>query len=81
MQYTYIPKGVCAKKIIFDIKDGIIKNVVFLGGCNGNAQGLSKLLEGQNANEIMKKLKGIDCGGRGTSCPAQFAEALKEILE
>ncbi|MBQ5321501.1 MAG: TIGR03905 family TSCPD domain-containing protein [Oscillospiraceae bacterium] len=81
MKYTYAPKGVCSREIILDVDDnGTVADVKFIGGCNGNLQGISALVKGQNAKEIIEKLKDIDCRGRGTSCPAQLALALKEIV-
>lgn len=77
--YTYIPEGVCSKEITFEIKDGKIFNVTFLGGCNGNLQGISRLVEGMPLKEAIKRLENIDCGGRGTSCPDQFSKALKSL--
>jgi len=79
-QFTYTPRGVCSAKIDFEIEDGIVRNVRFTRGCNGNTQGISRLVEGMSAKEIIKKLKGTDCGGRGTSCPDQLAKALEEAL-
>lgn len=78
--YTYTPRGVCSVKINFDIDNGIIKNVFFTGGCNGNTQGVAKLAEGMSAQEVLKRLKGTDCGGRGTSCPDQLAKAIELAL-
>lgn len=81
MKYTYSPKGVCSREIMLDIDEGgIINDVKFVGGCHGNLQGISALVKGQDAKEVIEKLKNIDCRGRGTSCPAQLAMALKEIL-
>ncbi len=80
MTYTYKPKGVCSAKITFDIEDGIVKSVEFLGGCSGNTQGLSKLCEGRSAEELIKALEGIKCGFKSTSCPDQLACALKEAV-
>lgn len=80
MTYTYIPKGVCSRKITVELEDEIIKKVTFLGGCSGNTQGVSALCVGMNANDAIKRLKGIDCRGRGTSCPDQLADALEEAL-
>ena len=76
---TYIPTGVCSSRINIDIDDGIIKNVEFVGGCPGNTVGISKLCVGRNVEEVLKILSGIDCRGRGTSCPDQLARALKSI--
>lgn len=78
--YHYIPEGVCSKEISFDIKDGKITNVTFTGGCNGNLQGISRLVEGMDVKEAVKKLSGIRCGNKDTSCPDQFSKALKSVL-
>lgn len=80
MQYTYIPSGVCSRMIMVEIEDDIITNCQFMGGCSGNTQGIAKLVIGMDANEAIDKLKGIDCGGRGTSCPDQLATALDEAI-
>lgn len=77
---TYITNGVCSKQITFEIDNGIVKNVKFLGGCNGNAQGIESLVEGMKAEEVIKRLKGIKCGFRNTSCPDQLARAIEENL-
>lgn len=77
--YSYTPKGVCSRNISFDIKDNKVTNLSFLGGCNGNLQGLSKLAEGMDVDDVISKLSGINCGGKGTSCPDQLAHALMEI--
>ena len=74
----YKTRGVCSREVSFDIENNIIKNVVFTGGCNGNTQGVSRLIEGMNIDEAISRIDGIDCGGRGTSCPDQLARALKE---
>lgn len=79
--YSFTPRGVCARVINFDIEDGRLKNVSFIGGCNGNTQGISKLCEGMTAEEVVSRLKGINCGGRGTSCPDQLTHALELALE
>lgn len=78
--YSYATRGVCATKIDFDIVDNKVTNVRFLGGCNGNLQGLSSLIEGMNVNEAIKKLKGIHCKEKPTSCPDQLSKALEEAL-
>ena len=78
---TYKTKGVCSQKIDFEIVDNKVTNVQFLGGCNGNTQGVAKLVEGMDANEAISRLEGIQCGFRGTSCPDQLAQALKQALE
>lgn len=78
--YTYQTKGVCSQKIQFDIQDGKVRNIKFIGGCHGNTQGVAKLAEGMDAQEVIAKLEGINCNGRGTSCPDQLARALKSAL-
>lgn len=75
---TYVTRGVCAKKITFDLEGDIIKNVEFFSGCSGNLQGVSRLIEGMPLDEAIGKLKGIKCGARDTSCPDQLARALEE---
>ena len=63
----------------FEIEDGIVRNVRFLGGCNGNLQGIGKLVEGMKIEDVIEKLEGLNCNGKGTSCPDQLAQALKEV--
>ena len=77
--YTYIPKGVCSSQIDFDIENNKLKNASFVGGCNGNLKGICSLVEGMDIDSIIEKLRGIDCRGKGTSCPDQLAKALEEI--
>ena len=79
--YTYKPTGVCAKEINFDLVDGKVHNVSFVGGCNGNLKGICSLIEGQDANEVIKRLEGIQCGFKSTSCPDQLAQALKQTAQ
>lgn len=81
MTYTYIPRGVCSRKIQVEIENGIISDVKFTGGCNGNTQGISSLVKGMSVEDAISRMKGIDCGGRGTSCPDQLAKALEEASE
>ena len=81
MVHEYYPKGVCAMRMTIEVDDGIIKSVKFLGGCAGNTQGVSVLVQGMHIDEAIKRLKGIDCRGKGTSCPDQLAIALEEIKE
>ena len=76
----YIPTGVCSKEISFYIVDGKLKNVEFVKGCPGNAQGVSKLVEGIDARDVVKRLKGIKCQN-GTSCPDQLALAIENSLK
>lgn len=77
---TYATKGVCSRKIDIDVRDGVIVKVAFLGGCSGNTQGLCALLEGMTVEDAIKRLEGIKCGPRPTSCPDQLANALKEYI-
>ena len=81
MVYEINPVGVCAIKIDVKIDNGIIEDVKFLGGCAGNTLGISSLLVGMKVEDAIKKLKGIDCRGKGTSCPDQLAIGLEKILE
>lgn len=81
MVYSYEPKGVCSMKMNIEVENNIIKSVEIIGGCAGNTQGVSVLVAGMNIDEAIKRLKGIDCRGRGTSCPDQLAIALEQIKE
>jgi len=76
----YRTKGTCSQEIEFDIEDGQVKNVQFYGGCNGNLQGISRLVEGMDVQECIEKLKGIRCGFKNTSCPDQLAKALEKAV-
>ena len=80
MRHKFTPSGVCSDEIQFDIENGKLGNVVFTGGCDGNLQAISKLTDGMDAKEVVAIFKGIDCDGRGTSCPDQFAIAIEEAL-
>ena len=73
---TYRTKGTCSREIQFDVEDGVLKDVRFIGGCDGNLQGISNLAKGMKVEEVIERLKGIDCGGKGTSCPDQLSKAL-----
>ena len=81
MKYTYIPNGVCSRIIELEIEDDVIQDCRFIGGCNGNFQGIGKLVQGMDINDAIERLEGIDCGGRGTSCPDQLACALRAAQE
>ena len=78
MEYRYITKGVCSNEMIFQIEENIIKSLEIVGGCPGNTVGISKLVENRDIDEIINLLKDIPCSNKGTSCPDQVAEALKE---
>lgn len=80
MQYEYKTKGTCSQKIFFEIENGIVKNVQFLGGCNGNLKGIAALVEGMPVEAVITRVEGIKCGMKTTSCPDQLAQALKEAL-
>lgn len=81
MEYIYKPHGVCSMQIKFEIDSNhIVKNIKFSGGCNGNTQGVAKLASGRKAEEVISLLEGINCGGKGTSCPDQLAKALREAI-
>ncbi|MBN1468212.1 MAG: TIGR03905 family TSCPD domain-containing protein [Fusobacteriaceae bacterium] len=77
---TFKTSGVCAKEIIFSIENGIINNVQFIGGCNGNLKGISNLIKGLDVHTVIEKLEGTKCGPRNTSCPDQLAKALKQYI-
>ena len=79
MTYTYKTKGTCSSNIELEVEDGIVKDIAFWGGCNGNLQGLSRLVAGMPVNEVISRLEGIRCGGRPTSCPDQLCKALHEM--
>lgn len=79
MQYSYKTQGVCAREINFKVDDGKLTDIEFIGGCNGNLKGISKLCEGKSPCEVSNTLCGIDCGSRGTSCPDQLAKAIESF--
>ena len=81
MQFEYKTKGTCSQMIYFDIEDNKLHNVEFLGGCNGNLKGIGSLVEGMDVDWVIKKLEGITCGSKPTSCPDQLATALKQAKE
>lgn len=78
MQYSYKTKGTCSQMINFEVVDGKVTNVQFLGGCNGNLKGIAALVEGMPVDEVISRVEGIKCGMKATSCPDQLAKALKE---
>ena len=81
MTYTYMPKGVCSRKMTVELDGEIIKNVKVEGGCNGNLQGISSLVVGMNARDAIARMRGIRCGFKSTSCPDQLSLALEEALK
>ncbi len=80
MNVNFTPKGVCARNMNFDIEDGVIRNLKVTGGCNGNLKGIASLVEGMKIEDVVSKLEGIDCNGKGTSCPDQLAKAVRAYL-
>lgn len=80
MIIEYDPKGVCARHFTIDVEDGIIRSARTIGGCPGNSVAVTRLLEGMTVEEAIKRLDGIRCGGKPTSCPDQIAQALKQCL-
>jgi len=79
--YTYTTKGTCSRQIQFDIVNNKVTQVRFVGGCNGNTQGVAALVEGMDAEEVIRRLEHINCNGRGTSCPDQLARAIRQVLK
>lgn len=79
MEYVYKTQGTCSTSIELNVEDGVVKEVVFQGGCNGNLQGISRLVKGMKVADVITKLEGVRCGGRPTSCPDQLCRALHEI--
>lgn len=75
---VYQTHGTCSRAIEYEVQDGIVKSVKFVGGCSGNTQGIAKLVEGMKVEDVIEKLKGVRCGMRPTSCPDQLAKALSE---
>ena len=79
MQYEYKTKGTCSQRIFFEVEEGKVKNVQFVGGCNGNLKGIAALVEGMDVADVITRVEGIRCGMKATSCPDQLAKALKEV--
>ena len=77
---VYKTHGVCSSAIEFEVKDGKVTGVRFVGGCSGNTQGVARLVEGMDVHEAISRLEGIKCGFKPTSCPDQLAKALKQAL-
>lgn len=75
---SYNTSGTCARKIEIDLENGIVADVKFIGGCSGNTQGVAALVKGMSVDEAIKRLEGIRCGFKSTSCPDQLAQALKK---
>lgn len=79
MEYRFNPEGVCSSEMIINVENGIVESVKIIGGCPGNSLGVASLVKGMKIDEAIKRLKGIDCRGKGTSCPDQLSRALEEI--
>jgi uncharacterized protein (TIGR03905 family) len=79
MKHTYTTQGTCSKEIIVDVEDGVLRDVEFYGGCNGNLQGITSLVRGMKVDDVLARLEGIRCGYRNTSCPDQLCKALREV--
>lgn len=80
MQYVYTTKGTCSRQIIVELEDGVVQSVQFVGGCNGNTKGISSLVAGMKAEDVIRRCQGITCGMKPTSCPDQLARALQEAM-
>ena len=80
MTIDYKTKGVCSKQMLIEVEDGVVQDVQIIGGCHGNLQGISALVKGMKAEDVIARLKGICCGPKATSCPDQLAQALKQAL-
>ncbi len=78
---TYRVNGVCARAVSFDVEDGKVRNIRFDGGCSGNTQGVGLLADGMDVEEVIRRLKGVRCGFKPTSCPDQLAKALEQYQE
>lgn len=81
MKFSYRPKGVCSQNMEIEIEDGKIKSLEVMGGCSGNLQGISRLVQGMDVDDVITRLEGVRCGFKNTSCPDQLAKALKECRE
>ena len=81
MNYKFRNSGVCSSMVEFDLNDGIVSNVKYTGGCNGNLKGIAAMAEGMKAEDVIKRLEGIKCGFKNTSCPDQLAKALRAALD
>lgn len=80
MEYTYRTNGTCSRQISFELDNGIVKNVHFMGGCDGNLKGIGAIVDGMKAEDVIERFSGIRCGFKSTSCPDQLARALKEAI-
>ena len=81
MKITYIPKVVCSRQINIEVEDGVVQDVQYIGGCNGNLKGIGSLVKGMKVEDVIERLENIHCGMKNTSCPDQLAQALKENFQ
>ena len=81
MKITYIPKGVCSRQINIEVEDGVVQDVQYIGGCNGNLKVIGSLVKGMKVEDVIERLENIHCGMKNTSCPDQLAQALKENFQ
>ena len=81
MTIEYTPRGTCSRRMTVDVEDGVIRRVRVEGGCSGNLQGIARLVEGMDVDEAIRRMEGIRCGFKATSCPDQLAQALKQYHE
>ena len=81
MKITYIPKGVCSRQINIEVEDGVVQDVQYIGGCNGNLKGIGSLVKGMKVEDVIERLENIHCGMKNTSCPDQLALALLEYKD
>lgn len=81
MHFTYRTRGTCSQQILFDVDGKTVRNIEFIGGCNGNLQGIGRLVEGMPVDEVISRLRGIRCGYKPTSCPDQLATALEQATK
>ncbi|MCI8651856.1 MAG: TIGR03905 family TSCPD domain-containing protein [Oscillospiraceae bacterium] len=80
MTINYQPQGVCSRQMIIEVEEGMVTSLQVIGGCHGNLQGISKLVEGMKVEDVIARLEGVRCGGKPTSCPDQLAQALKQAM-
>ena len=80
MRIEYTPRGVCSRKMTVEVEDGVVRSVRVEGGCSGNLQGISRLVEGMPVEEAIRRMRGIRCGAKSTSCPDQLSRALEQCL-